>query len=226
MRLALFLFFAAAVLLFIWFNIALVPVLKTSAVNKAKVVAIDTINDAVGKVLKKDNISYDTLISFDKNTNGDITAVNANTMEINLLKYDITNEVVKELTEVGSSDMKIPIGTVIGGQLFTGRGPNIHIRFQPIGNVNSEVTSSFSAAGINQTRQQIMLDVKADITVIISSYNVSTSVSSNYIIADSVIVGSVPGSYTVVEGTDSGTDKLFIYGKSGSTSGTSSSGKK
>jgi len=221
-RIVIFMIFVAIILMFAWFNIALVPVLKTSATYKAKVLAINTINNAVGEVLEKDNITYDKLMTFEKDTNGDITALNANTIQINLLKYDIVKEVINEISAVGGSEIKIPIGTVVGGQLFTGRGPNIHIRFLPIGNVDSEITSTFSSAGINQTRQQIMLNVKVDLTVLISSYNVSTHVENNFCIADSVIVGSVPGSYTVVDGTNGTSDKLFIYGQNGSNSGSSS----
>lgn len=187
--------FSAFLLIYVLFNLALMPVLKTTAINKAKVVAISTINNAVGKVLKEDDISYDKLMSFEKNSDGQITAVKADTLQINLLKYDITNEVVRDLDQAGTSNMNIPIGNIIGGQLFTGRGPCIQIRFMPVGNVNSKITNTFTSAGINQTRHQIMLNVKADITVIMSAYNVSTSVESDYSIAEVDIVGDVPSTY-------------------------------
>ena len=215
------------VMAYIWFNVMLAPVLKTAAVNKAKVSAINTINNAVGEVLEKNQVTYDDLMSFDKDSNGYITSLNANTMQMNLLKYDITKEVIKELGEMGSSRLSIPLGTIVGGQIFMGRGPNIRIAYQPIGNVNTNISSTFSSAGINQTRQQIMLGVDADITVMTSAYNISTTVHSEISIADTVIVGLVPGSYTVIDGTNSDTDKAYIYGKSssGSQSGTSSSSK-
>lgn len=219
-----FVIFLIIVILYSIFNIALVPVLKTSAVNKAKIVAIDTINNAVGKVLKEDNISYDKLMNIDKDANGNITAVNADTMQINMLKYDITNEVIKELNSISSSELRIPFGTVIGGQLLTGRGPYINIKIQPLGNVNSNIINDFSAAGINQTRQQIMLNIKADITLIIGSYNVSTTVESNISIADIVIVGIVPNTY-VGDSSNDGANKLFTYGKNGSTSSSTGSKK-
>lgn len=214
--------------IYMLFNIVLMPVMKTAAVNKAKIVAVNTINNAVGTVLRQDNISYEKLISFDKDENGYITAVESDTMQINLLKYDITREVVKELGEVGKSEIGIPLGTIVGGQMFTGRGPLIRIRFQPVGNVNSEITSTFSSAGINQTRQQILLDVKADITVMTSSYMVSTDVTSNFIIADSVIVGNVPNSFVVVDGSGSSDDtanKIFTYGQAGKSASSSASSR-
>jgi sporulation protein YunB len=189
-------FLLAILMIYIAFNIKLVPVLKTTAVNRAKLVAINTINEAAGKVLKQDGITYDKLMIFDKDNDGNITAVEADTMQIDMLKYDITEEVIRELNDnADETGLKIPLGTVIGGQLLTGFGPNIDIRFQPVGNVSSEVSSSFSAAGINQTRQLVTLNITADITVVIASYNVSTQVKSSFPIADTVIVGNVPPVY-------------------------------
>lgn len=207
------------ILFYIWFNVMLAPVLKAAAVNKAKVSAINTINNAVGEVLTKNQITYDDLMTFDKDSNGYITSLNANTMQMNLLKYDITKEVIKELSEMGSSNLSIPLGTIMGGQIFMGRGPRVGFAYQPMGNVNSNITSTFTAAGINQTRQQIMLTVNADITVLTSAYTISTKVQSDVCIADTVIVGLVPGSYTVINGMTSDAGNAFIYGRSGASSG-------
>lgn len=218
----------AAALLYAAFNIALVPVLKTSAVNRARIVAIDTINNAAGRVLKNDSITYDRLMRVDKDSSGSVTAVSADTMQINMLKYDVTGEVIRELNSIDPSELAIPFGTVIGGQLFTGRGPYIRIKIQPIGSVDSNIVNSFSSAGINQTRQQIMLDVKADITLIIASYNVSTRVESNIDVADIVIVGGVPGSYTYVGGSGgaAGSDgRVIIYGGGAASSAPAKNGK-
>ena len=213
---------AALLLGYISLSSKLMPLLKTAAVYRAQIVAANTVNDAVGKVLREDNISYDKLMTFDKNSDGAITAVTADTLQMNLLKYDITSEVIRELQHIPSSDLAIPLGNVVGGQIFTGRGPMVYVRVQPIGNVISSITSSFSDAGINQTRQQIMLNIHTDIAVMISIYTVSTSVDSNFCIADTVIIGSVPSYY--FEGNSGGeAENAFIYGGSQSSGGSSAS---
>lgn len=200
--------------LYILFNIELMPSLKAAATYRARTAAINTINSAVGTVLKRDGTSYEKLMTIDRDTSGDITSVEADSMQINLLKYDITNEVLKQLNNMNeTSDIGIPLGTVFGGPLLAGRGPFVHIKVYPTGTVNSEITSTFSSAGINQTRQQIELYVKADLAVMISAYNVGTQVSTNFTIADSVIVGSVPNSYTVVDGESDTSNKIFTYGQ-------------
>jgi hypothetical protein len=57
-----------------------------------------------------------------------------------------------------------------------------------------------------------MLDVKTNITIIIASYSVTTNVESDVCIADTIIVGDVPGQYTVVDdASGSASSKIFTY---------------
>jgi len=122
------------------------------------------------------------------------------------------------LNEADTSSLSIPLGTVIGGQLFHGLGPKIRVNIERIGSAETKIINEFSSAGINQTRQQVLLEVDASITVLVSTSHITTNVKSNYTIADTVIVGNVPDSYTVVDDSSgkSNSDKIFIYGNKGS----------
>jgi sporulation protein YunB len=203
--------------LFYLFTTRLMPLIKTTAVNNARNMATQTINNAAGKVLKEKQIDYDKLMTLEKDSRGRITAVKADSLQIDLLKYEITNEAIKEINAIDSSELGVPVGTVIGGQLLSGTGPRINVKIEPVGNVETQIVNGFTSTGINQTRQQIMLSVKASITIMVSSYNITTSVESNFAIADSVIVGNVPDYYTVVEDSgasgENASQKIFTYGK-------------
>lgn len=203
---------------YIIFMNRLLPVVETMAVNRARNICTDTINQAAGKVIKDNNITYDMLMELEKDSSGNITAVKANTLKIDELKYKISNEVIKELNEADTSSLSIPLGTVIGGQLFHGLGPKIRVNIERIGSAETKIINEFSSAGINQTRQQVLLEVDASITVLVSTSHITTNVKSNYTIADTVIVGNVPDSYTVVDDSSgkSNSDKIFIYGNKGS----------
>lgn len=202
------------------FSVRLMPLIKTIAVNNAKVIATDTINRATGKVLKDEQIDYDKLMTIEKDSSGEITAVKADTLKIDQLKYEITNEAIKEINEIDPDQLSVPIGTVIGGQLLSGKGPRVKVKIEPIGSVETKIVNEFTSTGINQTRQQILLNVTASITIMVSSYSVTTDVTSNFTLADTVIVGSVPDSYMVVDdgsSAASGAEKVFIYGKNQSS---------
>lgn len=202
------------VIFYIIFIVRLLPIVETMAVNNARNLATETINKAAGKVLSEENVNYDNLMTLEKDGNGNITAVKADTLRIDELKYKITNEVIKELNGIDTSDLGIPIGTIIGGQLFSGMGPKVKVRIEPVGSAETKIVNEFSSAGINQTRQQVFLEVDASITVLVSSDSIKTEVKSNYTIADTVIVGKVPDSYTYVDDTSgkSNSDKVILYG--------------
>lgn len=209
-----FILFAFLIVAYLIFVNRMLPVLQTLAINKAKLVATYTVNQAVTKVLQRDDITYDKLMTLEKNSNGDILAVEANTMQINHFRYDVTNEIINQLNDLQNSNFGIPVGTVVGGPIFTNQGPQIRIDFRPVGNVETDLTNDFSSTGINQTRQEISLEVKTSISIIISSSNVSTTIESSIPVADTVIVGKVPDHYTVVEDGSSGkssSDKIFQY---------------
>lgn len=193
-------------------NIRLYPIIKTVATTKAQSIATSVINSAVSQVLIDDKINYNSLMTFEKDQEGKITAVKADSLQINKLKFDISNEINKRFDSIDSKDLNIPLGTILGGQLFTNRGPNIKIKIAPVGNANSELTSIFSSAGINQTRQQVMMKIKVVMTVVMASYNITTAIESNFSLADTVIVGNVPGSYMVVEDGSGSSDKIYMYG--------------
>ena len=68
-------------------------------------------------------------------------------------------------------------------------------------------------AGNNQTRHQIMLNVNMTVSAIIPGYSVTSQVSSDICVAETVIVGLVPEAYTQVgDGTGVLEGMLQDYG--------------
>ena len=53
-----------------------------------------------------------------------------------------------------------------------------------------------TAAGINQTRHQILLSVDVYTSILLPGFTASTKVSNEIAVAETVIVGSVPETYT------------------------------
>lgn len=198
-------------LLFWLFNTMLLPVMQSIAGNQAKVDAVNAMNDAVGAVLQRDKMSFSDLVTLEKDDAGNITAIRTDSYATNLLKHDIIAECQDRLQKLATSTMRIPVGTVLGGPVFTNRGPQFSARVSPYGNVSAEFSSDFSSAGINQTRLRIKLDVTTCVWVIIASFASSTRVASSYVISETVVVGGVPNTYMDWGGCSSGGAAL-LYG--------------
>lgn len=152
----------------------------------------DLTNDAISKQIASGNIAYDRLVYFEKDLNGRITALKTNISEVNRLKTDILNIINDEILAIDSTDIGIPLGSIFLTELFSGKGPVIPVHILAIRNADANFVSHFSQAGINQTLHQVTMVVGIDVAVLILGRTASFSMTSEVIVAETVIVGEVP----------------------------------
>ena len=84
------------------------------------------------------------------------------------------------------------LGVLSGIELFKNLGPPITVTTTLTGGVGTEFVSKIQNSGINQTLHSIELHIRADISVYSSGVSCDTSIETNVIIAQTVIVGTVP----------------------------------
>lgn len=155
----------------------------------------DLINDAIDRQIENQNIQYDRMVYFEKDLDGRITALKTNMSEVNRLKTDILNLINDEILAMDSSDLGIPIGSLILPELFSGRGPGIPVQILSIRNSDASFTSAFTEAGINQTLQQLNMHVSVDVAVLVLGQTNYFTVTSQVVVAETIIVGQVPDTY-------------------------------
>ena len=80
-------------------------------------------------------------------------------------------------------------------EFISGRGPEIPVRILSIRNSDASFTSSFSEAGINQTLQQLNMNVSVDVAVLVLGQTNYFTVSSQVVVAETIIVGQVPDTF-------------------------------
>ena len=165
------------------------------AQTQVKNVTSDFINDAVDREIAEGTIQYDRLVYFEKDLEGRITALKTNMGEINRLKTETLALINQEILDMDSSALGVPIGSLVLPEVFAGRGFSIPIEILAIRNSDASFSSSFSQAGINQTLQQMKMDVFVDVTVLILGSTESFTVTSQVVVAETVIVGQVPNTY-------------------------------
>ena len=108
----------------------------------------------------------------------------------------------RQLKELSRDSIKIPLGNLTGNGFLSARGPNIDCRFIPVGSIEIKTLSKFEACGINQTRHQIVVSVETEISAVTSFKSVRVKVPTDFVLAETVIVGSVPENYTQVLTSD------------------------
>ena len=161
----------------------------------------DLTNDAIARQIAEGTIAYDRIVFFEKDLDGRITALKTNMSEVNRLKTDILNIINDEILELDTSDIGIPLGSLFLPELLSGKGPAIPVRILSIRNSDANFVSHFSQAGINQTLHQVTMDVSIDVAVLVLGETSSFTMSSEVVVAETVIVGQVPTTYLQTGGT-------------------------
>ncbi|MDD2361349.1 MAG: sporulation protein YunB [Oscillospiraceae bacterium] len=167
------------------------PMIQTYGNNQAVTAATRAVNDAVEKVLRKTSIEYDRLSSVIKDEQGEISSIEINTGNVNLVKSEVSTAILEELGKQKFQEVEIPAGSLAGG-LLTGRGPNINIKVPMNSTVETSFSNKFEGAGINQTRHYITIDVKVKIFTVIQGKSIATEVETGFTVAECIIVGEVP----------------------------------
>lgn len=196
--------FIVFILLIVYFSLIfetrIRPVIFTVAEAKANSIAIKVINDEVGKTLFQEDAEYSNLVSLKTDGEGRVTALTSNVVEINRLKSKLSVNIQESLSKIEVMKSAVPVGTLLSSGLLSGYGPAVPLRIVPMGYASINITDSFTQAGINQTRHEIQLVVTANMRVLLPLSSTSTQVSTKVPIAQTVIIGTVPGTYTNVDG--------------------------
>ena len=198
------------------------PVIENMAAYQAKVFTSKIMNEAMLAQLEKSGVQYDDIIHVVQKNDGELSSIQTDMVEVNRLKTEMTKAVVEKLEDRDSQSVQVPIGSLMGVQLTSGRGPKIEIRVIPVGYAHTELYNNFISAGINQTLHQIMIKTSVKTTVIVPGYTVQTETVTNFCIAETVIVGSVPEAFTQIDGDNRSTiSKINDYAAVDQPAGTS-----
>lgn len=172
------------------------PLLASLATTKVSNTVTRIVSEAVYQAIEDGEIRYDGLVTFEKDETGQITAVRSNMAAFNHLQADILDTILTRIDQVSARELSIPVGTLTGFSLLAGRGPRISVRMESVGSSEANFYNEFVSAGINQTKHQIILTVDVSVSILLPGFTTATKVSNSFIVAETVIVGSVPDTYT------------------------------
>lgn len=183
-----------AILLFLYFqrNVTRVLIAISEATMRASTTV--AVNDAVYYTLS-DEMRYEDLVSIGRNEKGDIVSVSANPLKINKIARDTASISQSNLKNLSLNGIPIPLGALTGIEAFAGLGPSIHFRIIPVSSVSCGFSSTFESVGINQTKHSIYLNVIADISIVMPSKTKNFAVTTDILVGEWVIVGTVPDTF-------------------------------
>lgn len=189
------------------------PVVKTVAGHYGRLYAADVINQAVAREIEGNGQDYRNIVTLHRDNRLQVTSLEIDMVQVNKLKTRVTGEVLAALEKNQENTVHFPLGTMVGSELFAGWGPMVELKVAPAGYIDVEIENHFQQAGINQVLHQVTLKIDARVTAIVPGCSAEALVSTNFVIAETVIVGNVPEAFTSVEDTGSGlSSKIFDFG--------------
>ena len=176
----------------------LTKVVLSLAQAQARSMAVQVLNQSAAELLSTGGVTYDVLMNVSTDAAGQVRLIQANTPEMNRLASAASLLAQEKLQAKGDQVVKVPLGSALGLTILGGAGPKIAVRILPVGSVHAEFHTDFQTAGINQTRHRVTLVLTAQVQLVVPTGAKKVEVSTQVAMAESIIVGEVPDTFTDV----------------------------
>ena len=182
------------------------PIFEQVSTYEAKKLATLIANDQTTKVMQ--NYNYDSMFTIEKDAEGNVSMIQMNMYRVNIIISDIAYYIQEQMKKPENSSVSIPIGNLLGIDLFSGYGPNVKMRVVLLGSVETDLRSEFIAKGINQTLHRVYLQIDCPVQILSSYKTMEEKISNQFLLAENVIVGRIPDTYYNLEGFENPEDTM------------------
>ncbi len=184
------------------------PLIQNYGQMSARRSAMLAVHTGVEQVLSENETAYRDLITVQRDAEGRVLSAETNVSAVNRLKAAASNAVMAELASREQQVVRVPLGNLLGGSFFTGRGPFLPLHVHTSGTVITTLSGEFTDAGINQTNHSLYLDMQVMMTAALPMERVSIELSTRFLVCETVLVGDVPQTVLQVDLGDT-VDKFF-----------------
>lgn len=164
------------------------------ATMRVKQKATEAINRAITEQISQ-SANFNRLIEWQKDQSGKITGFMLNYAEHMKIAGNTVNIVQSTLQEMQRIPEHIPLGQAIDSAIIASFGPDVPIRFVPVGAVKVDLATRQKDAGINMLLVEVYIRITAEVTIIIPFDTNTETVVTEIPISYLLVVGDVPMYY-------------------------------
>ena len=166
------------------------------AANQASDLVQERVNTTVHQVMER--VAGGEYYTFQTDASGRITALSVNVDQISQITTEILDVTMK--TDDGQPlELDIPLETLLGINLIPEFEMPLPVRILMLTTPQVDYHNELASAAINQSKYQLYLHVGVEIDVLIPWQKSTVEVETDVLLAETVIVGDVPGTYIEVE---------------------------
>lgn len=176
-------------------NGRLQPVLADLAAAQVQGQLLEWLYQAV----ERSPFPYEQAVRLERDSQGRVTLLQSDMSAVGAYRAYLSGQLLEQVEGLRARTLRIPLGSLSGAALLSGRGPGVPVRLLSLSVVHSEIENQFTAAGINQTRHQIMLRITVDTRLLLPGGTRQIQTTFPLCIAETVIVGEVPEHFIQVD---------------------------
>ncbi len=171
------------------------PTMSALAANRAEFYASQLVAEAVEGVLDRQPSLLDGLVAVAAKQDGSVTSIQVDAAAANRLKSAVELAINKAFAPTANNALLIPFGTLTGWHLLSGIGPVVQIGVSMLGAPAIDLHHELVSAGINQTVHRVQLEISVQVEALLPFYTVTACSDTQYLAAETVVVGDVPQFY-------------------------------
>jgi len=168
--------------------------LMNVATIRVKQKATEAINKAITERIAQ-GTNLDKLIDWRMDDGGKISGFMLNYAEHMKIAGDAVQIVQNSLQQMQAIPEHIPIGMALDSAILASYGPDVPVRFVPVGAVKVDLNTRKTDAGINMLLVEVYIRIIAEVTIIIPFDTKAETVETEIPISYLLVVGDVPMYY-------------------------------
>ncbi|MBR2614116.1 MAG: hypothetical protein IKC71_00775 [Clostridia bacterium] len=178
-------------MLFFYYKKVVVKNIFNILENNLNSYAVISVNSAVLEVFSIDN-GYESIVNIEKNKDNDVVLIELNAIKTNQINREISNIAKEIFVSQVENGIPIPLGSFLGLEIFSAYGKKINLKVLNEVFVVCDFNSSFTSAGINQTRHSIYLEVYLTSKIELPFTKREIVSKTEVLLCEAVIVGKIP----------------------------------
>lgn len=156
--------------------------------NRCRNLVTQMLLDAVSETENGEKLSTFTMVD-------NKSVLQLNSTAVRQYHAAVGKYLTQRLDRLREEEYRVPLGTVLENAFLMERGPEIPIRFVPVGTAQVDIGSGLIDAGINQVLYRIVMTLSVEMTVLLPGGTRQVVCCQEFVLEETLLSGQVPMLY-------------------------------
>ena len=171
----------------------------------ARMIAVNAVGTKITKTLSEGVYNEElegSLLEIERDAEGNIRYLEADSRLINKLILAFAQKMEEDYNLGYTMVIPVNLGVLTGSRILSQLPFHTDIKVMPLSLTKFQAETEFVSEGINQTRYKVYCTVTSSIQIVAPFSREQAEINRRVLLAEAIIVGSVPDSYVVVPEED------------------------